>query len=68
MLPVITDRNSQIRNILIRIISVSSDSDNGIFSVFLNHGNKGEFAVIIDVSELPDHVFRKGVERLRNRK
>jgi len=62
MLPVIANRNSQIRNIFIGIISVTSDGYNGVFSIFLNYRDKGGFAVVIDVCEFTDHVFRKGVE------
>ena len=63
MLPVITDRNSKVRTIIIWIISITTYSNNGVFSILFDHRYKRKFVIVVDVGEAMNPIFGKSMKR-----
>ncbi len=61
-MPVVTDRNGKVCNFVLRVISITTYGNNGVFSILFYHSDKGKCAFIVDVREVINQFFRKSMK------
>ena len=58
-LPVIADRDGQVRQGVIGIKGIARSGNDRILTLFRNHGHQGEFTAVINVCKVSKHVVRE---------
>jgi len=63
MLPIFTNNDGKVRNILRVIITITGHCNNGIFVIFRCYSNESKTFMVIDVQELKKQIIGKSIER-----